>query len=425
MVFIRVFLLLSAITSVLLLGGNAWGRGDPAKLHAEIMAEVQSINSSLHEMAVKTAIASQKPAARAANLWPIMTARFALADESKRPEVRHELMWFLSHPQTLHQMLTNAIPYIYYVYQQTQQRHMPAEFALMPMLESGYNPFAYSNAGATGLWQMMPGTASSFGLEINWWYDGRRDTVVSTQAALNYLCRLHGSFQNWILATAAYDAGMGAVRAAQQYNQREGQSVNFWNLPLPQETRDYVPKLLALAIIIKHAAYYHVKLPYIPARPYFFAVNMNSQIDRAEAARRAGVSSSVIRQLNPAMRRWASDPDGVYTLLIPYEKREVFQRNLAALIGKEHTTWQYHEVRSGETLQSIARIYHTNIALLMKANELTTEKVSPEQGLLVPLYLHRTYSAPVGEQPATVASTQQQEEGLKQLLDKIYSSAPG
>lgn len=374
------------------------------------------------------------------NLWHVISDHFSLGDYSNRPEVRHEIIGFLSNRKILDQMLNNAVPYLYYVYQQAMQRQMPAELALLPLVESGYDPFAYSHAGATGLWQMMPGTSSIYGLDINWWYDARRDTVVSTQAALNFLRELHGLFHDWLLAAAAYDTGSGAVQAAQQFNQRNDQDTSFWSLHLSQETRSYVPRLLALAAIIKNPDYYGVKLPYIPNRPYFAAINMNSQINLVEASQFAEVPINVIHHLNPAMLRWATNPNGVYTLLIPYDKSAVFTRHLKEMTGKPHVSWQYHEIRSGETLESIAKNYHTTVDLLREVNGSTADQLTPNQGLLVPLRLHRTYSGPVAavtnvvtpnvnvnmedepvvSTPNVAKTDSKNNDNLKQLLSKIY-----
>ena len=375
------------------------------------------------------------------SLWPTIISRFELAQYYDRPEVRRQIAAYLSDRKYLENTLYNSIPYLYYVYQQTQERGMPAEFALLPMLESGYDPFAYSKAGATGIWQMMPGTAASIGLEISWWYDARRDTVVSTQAALNYLGSLNNTFHNWLLSAAAYDAGIGQVQAAEQYNLKLGYDQSFWGLSLPQETQSYVPKLLALAAIIENASEYHVQLPSIPDQPFFSAVNMNSQIDVMEASKLAEVSPEIIRQLNPGMRRWATDPDGTYTLLLPSNKSAVFEYNLAKIAGQEHVTWQYHDVRSGETLTTIAKNYHTTVALLNQVNSLTSDNVSPDQGLLVPLYLHSTYALPLAvkdlsqqpgvtnlankvERPTSVGVSQISagEDSLKVFLTRVYAS---
>lgn len=387
--------------------------------------EVLAINKSL--FIPQTQTEKKRLSSNSANLWPIIAGQFELTGYENQPDVRHQILWYASHKQILEQMLTNAAPYIYYVYRQTQQRNIPAEFALLPMVESGYDPFAYSRAGATGLWQMMPGTASSFGLNIDWWYDARRDTVVSTQSALNYLVTLHSAFKDWLLAAAAYNAGIGAVQAVQQQNQRLHRETSFWDLPFSQETKDYVPKLLALAAIIKHPGKYGITLPYVPDQPYFSAVTLNSQMDVVELGRLAGVSTAVIHRLNPGMRRWASNPNSSYALLLPYDKMSVFTHNLSRVNGKEHVSWQYHEVQTGETLQSIAKNYHTSVALLDQVNTLKSGAVVPEQGLLVPLYLHRTYGEPIAvvhRKKLRLASAKNSRpigsESLEQLLGKIY-----
>jgi len=358
------------------------------------------------------------------SLWPILIAHFNLNKYYYRPEVVHQITLYLKNKKVLEQMLRNAIPYIYYVYQQTKARNMPAEFALLPMVESGYNPFAYSSAGATGIWQMMPRTASSLGLHINWWYDARRDTIVSTQAALNYLSMLHKSLHSWLLAAVAYNAGIGSVQAAKQKNHRMGKSVHFWNLSLSHEAQWYIPKLLALASIIKNAYYYNVRLPYIPYRPYFLSVNMNSQVDLDVAGRLAGVSPKVIRHLNPGMRRWATNPDGVYTLLIPSDSKKIFHQNLVKISGKPHISWEYHQVRKGETLTSIAKNYHSNINYLRKVNGLRGSYIASGQGLIVPLHLNQTYAVPVpAAKPKTVVKNLVpiKQDNLKKLLLRIYN----
>ncbi|OGO94491.1 MAG: hypothetical protein A3F41_05890 [Coxiella sp. RIFCSPHIGHO2_12_FULL_44_14] len=423
----------------------------PPMVNAGAAQEVAAINASLAAYSVGNHTPASLPtfqsdtslpsnlsqlqypnsATSGANLWPIIVSHFALNDYSDLPAVRYQILAFLSNKKILNQILRNAVPYIYYVYQQTEERHMPAEFALLPMLESGYDPFAYSSAGASGLWQLMPGTASSFGLEIDWWYDARRDTLVSTQAALNYMCNLHDAFHDWLLAAAAYDAGIGVVQDAQQNNANIGQGTDFWDLPLPDETKAYVPKLLALAAIVKDPARYGVILPYVPNKSYFTAVHVNSQIDMAEAASLSGVPQKVIRHLNSSLRRWATTPGEVHTWIIPNEYSAQFGNNLEKLQGQEHTSWEYHQVQGSETLQSIAHNYHTTVSLLMHVNGLTSDVLNPDTGLLVPLRLHRTYGGTLAL-PATtttlpiiskpVVATGNNTDSLKRLIDKIYFS---
>jgi len=370
-----------------------------AQFHAQLN-QVQKEQTA----AMQQAPASTQSEANASQaLWPQIISHFSIT-EPNNAQVRHQVLWYLAHRSTLTTMLNNARPYIAYVYEQTQARHMPAEFALLPFVESGYDPFAYSHAGASGLWQMMPGTASSYGLNISWWYDGRRDITSSTKAALNYLVRLHSSLNSWDLAAASYDAGYGAVSAAMAYNRRTGRAQDFWALPLPNETRDYVPKLLALADIIKHHQRYHIALPNIPDTPYFSPVTIHQQLDKQEIAQLASISVATVTSLNPGMQRWATSPDGTYQLLLPRDKVATFENHLHAQAGKKHISWQYHLVGHGETLAKIAHNYHTSIATLRKFNGLSAGNVVAGQGILVPLYLNHTYHAlPARAKPAPVA----------------------
>ncbi|MCH9643506.1 MAG: transglycosylase SLT domain-containing protein [Gammaproteobacteria bacterium] len=329
------------------------------------------------------------------NVWNVLRANLRMPNDVSNPEVQQQLLWYLSHRGVLKMFFENAKPYLGYIVTQLSERHMPAEIALLPMIESGYNPLAYSKAGAAGLWQMMPGTASSYGLDINWWYDSRSDILTSTHAALNYLQRLDKNLGGWELALAAYDAGQGAVQAAIEYNQRTDHNTSFWDLPLPNETRNYVPKLLALAEIIRNPDKYHVTLPYIPNQSYFSSITLNSQLDLAEISHLAEVPVSLVHSLNPGLRRWATSPDTNYNLLLPTNKVAVFQKNLQKVLGHTHISWQYHEVRSGETLAKIAHNYNTKVDLIEKVNDLKKTYVPENTGLLVPLYLNHTYTLPI------------------------------
>ena len=342
-----------------------------------------------------TAHISFKPTGQL-NVWDDIRANMKLDTQLSNPEVRKQLLWFLSRRDLLNTFFNDAKPFIGYVYQQTRLRNMPSEFALLPMIESSYKPTAYSSAGAAGMWQMMPGTASSYGLNINWWYDSRADVITSTNAALDFLTMLHSNLNNnWQLAAAAYNVGQGALLSAQKRNKRIGRPTDFWSLPLPSETKNYVPKLLALTEIIRNPEKYHVKLPYIPAETYFASVTMSSQIDLAEIAHFSETPVSIIHALNSGMRRWATNPDSAYTLLIPQDKLEVFKKNIRNAVGHAHISWQYHEVRYNETLEKIAHNYRVRSSLIRRSNQLKSADLTPNQGLLVPLYLNRKYKMPV------------------------------
>ena len=338
------------------------------------------------------------------SIWADMRNYFQLQDDAYQPGVQAEIRWYQNHQSYLYQILQGAEPYIYYIFQQTRQRNLPAELALLPYIESQYNPFAYSGVGAMGLWQMMPGTASGFGLKINWWYDGRRDVVASTRAALDYLTYLDDFFNNdWHLAIAAYDSGEGTVLDALRYNERMHRRTDFWNLPLPQETRNYLPKLLALAAIIKDPAQYGIVLPTIPDRPYFTAVNVHSQIDIDEAAKFAGVTISSIRKLNPGFRRWATDPGGPHTILVPVAKAKIFTERLNHLPKNDRVTWRHYIVKHRDSLDKIARHYKTSIAIIKQVNDIHSSLIHIGQNLLIPESYHSSIHSPILKEHATIA----------------------
>ncbi|MCH9644118.1 MAG: LysM peptidoglycan-binding domain-containing protein [Gammaproteobacteria bacterium] len=333
------------------------------------------------------------PFMHSSNLWHAMSGDFALESDAPTEAVKYETAWFAERQDYINELTHNAQPYIYYVYQQTQKRGMPAEVALMPMIESNYNPFVYSPRGATGLWQMMPGTASGFGLNINWWYDGRRDIIASTNAALNYLQYLHKQFGDWLLAIAAYDSGEGTVRAAIRHNERSHRPTDFWDLSLPRETKDYVPKLLALAHIIKDPSEYLLKLKFVPNEPFFSPVKMNGQINLTQVAYLANTKVSNIRLLNPGFRRWATSPSDNYSLLLPNSKIEAFNENLSSIPKKtKRVNWFHHDVKSGDSLYALAEQYHTKANIIKRVNNLKGNTLRIGENLLIPLSAERVGS---------------------------------
>jgi soluble lytic murein transglycosylase-like protein len=271
------------------------------------------------------------------DLWATMARHFMLQDQIAlhQKDVDRELKWFVSNKWAVKTILQNSVPYIAYVFQQTQQRGMPAEFALLPAIESGYVPEAHSHAGAEGLWQFMAPTARGKGMRIDWWYDGRRDFVTSTQAALNYLVNLHKKFKSWPLAAAAYNAGSGTIHNAIKSNQAMHKATNFWNLNLPHETENYVPKLLALSMIIANPQKYGFTLPALTTKPNVATITLHSQVDVAQAAKLAGVPREEIKELNPGMLRWATYPNHPYHLVIPADKLQTFKVNLARLSDEQ------------------------------------------------------------------------------------------
>lgn len=331
-------------------------------------------------------IENEAHANTAPNVWDVLAKEFSLNHEVTQPEVQHQLRWLIAHPSYIQKLARQSEPYIYHIVTEIKKRHLPGEIALIPMIESSYDPFAYSGAGAAGLWQLMPGTGTDLGLKQDWWLDGRRSIRPSTHAALNYLAYLHNFFNgDWILAFAAYDSGEGTMaRIIKESNQSSRRPIYFWSLPVPLETRAYVPRLLALAEVIQNPQRYKIQLPIIPHTPYFEEVNIGSQIDLSHAAKLAGISYRDLIKLNPGFNRWATAPYRPYKLLIPADKVENFSRNLANVPEEERVSWTRHQVSAGDNLVLIAQRYHTTVNLIKELNQLKSNQVKKGQYVLIP-----------------------------------------
>lgn len=265
-------------------------------------------------------------------IWRDIRNDFVFDDFSNDKTVQEQIHWYQRHPSNVKSSLEHSRPYIYYIYQEIKHRGLPVELALLPVLESGYNPYDTSWAHAGGLWQIIPGTASTFGLKMNSWYDGRRDVVASTRAALKYFTYLHEYFNDdWLLAIAAYDAGEGKIQSAINHSNHSGNDNDFWSLKLPHETRNYVPRLLALIAIINDPEKYGFELPNIENREYFQIVDTTKQVDLRKVAKLLDMDLTSLRKLNPAFHRNYTDPNGPYTLLLPVDKVATFKKNLDKL----------------------------------------------------------------------------------------------
>lgn len=252
------------------------------------------------------------------NLWDVLRKDFKLQHEAEHPFIKAEISWFSSNQKNVDRTVARATPYLYYVREQLKQRNLPGELALLPIVESAYNPFALSHKGAAGIWQFMPETAKFYGLKLNSWYDGRRDIVESTRAALDHLTRLHKKFDgDWLLAIAAYNSGEGMVQSAIDRNRRLGKSTDFWSLSLPEETKRYVPRLIAIANVVNNPKSYDVELSPIRNVPYFTQVDLNSTVNLAQAAKAAEIDVAHLHALNAGYKRTATDPSQPSRLLLP------------------------------------------------------------------------------------------------------------
>ena len=329
------------------------------------------------------------PVATYPDIWERIRAGYAIA-QVDNDRIQRKVNWYTSHPRHLQRVTERAQRYIYHVVEAIEQAGLPLELALLPIVESAYDPFAYSHGRASGIWQFIASTGRHFGLHKNWWYDGRRDISASTQAALSYLHHLYEEFdQDWLLALAAYNTGEGNVKRAIERNRKAGKPTDFWNLRLPRETRAYVPKLLAVAKLIKQPATYNVTLTDVPNAPYFQAVDVGAQIDLAQAAELAGIEDDELYLLNPGFNRWATAPDGPHQLLIPVAHTEQFRNALAQLDPNERLPWQRYTVRRGDSLGRIAARHGTSIRLLRGANNLRNDVIRIDSTLLVPAGRHQ------------------------------------
>ena len=319
------------------------------------------------------------------DIWARIRAGFAMPPLDS-PLVDQELKWFVNNPEYMQRMMERARLYLYYIADEVQKRKMPMEIALLPAIESAYKPHAYSRARAVGLWQFIPSTGRLYGLKANWWYDGRRDVQASTQAALDYLEKLHDDFDgDWQLALAAYNAGEGKVARMMEYNRRHGRPTDYEYLKLRRETRHYVPKLMAMARIVADPAKYGVQLADIPNEPYFARVDTDSQVDLGVVAKLVDVPVDDLHDINPGYKRWATDPNGPHHLLVPVDKKEALIEGLNNLPESDRVQWRHHKVRRGDTLSQISRHYGIAVKVLKTANNLHSSMLHIGQDLLIPI----------------------------------------
>jgi membrane-bound lytic murein transglycosylase D len=311
-------------------------------------------------------------------------AGFKLEDIDS-PRIDQQLAFYANNPAYLERVFGRAGVYLHHIVQEIEARGMPLELALLPVVESAFEPYAQSWARANGLWQFMPGTGERFGLKQDWWYDGRRDVIASTRAALDYLQYMHDEFfDDWLLAVAGYNCGEARVQREVARNRALGKPVDFFSLHLPAETRAYVPKLMAMRRLIANPEDYGIAFSPIPNEPYFAKVDTGGQLDLSLAAELAGISIDEIYELNPGFHRWATDPAGPHFLLVPRDTADAFQRNLELLSPDERVRVSLHKVRPGESIASIAKKYKTQPIVLRDMNSLGSESLVVGTELRVP-----------------------------------------
>ncbi|MGE0080420.1 MAG: LysM peptidoglycan-binding domain-containing protein [Thiohalomonadaceae bacterium] len=377
---------------------------------------------------VEPAVVQEAAVETGSDIWERIRRGMTLEGRD-HPGIARDLEWFARHQAYLDRVADRAQPYMHLIVEEVEKRGMPSELALLPVVESAFQPFAYSHGRAAGIWQFVPGTGRRFGLKQTWWYDGRRDIARSTRAALDYLQFLNKEFQgDWLLALAAYNSGEGTVLRAQRNNRRKGKGTDFWSLDLPRETRGYVPKLLAISAIVADPAAHGIALKPIADEPYLAAVDVGSQIDLDLAAELAGISLDDMYRYNPAFNRWATDPDGPHTLLVPVANAETFQTRLAELPAAERIQWVRHRIRNGDTLGTIASRYRTTVALIKSVNGIRGNTIRAGNSLVIPVARKdlARYSLSAEQRLASIQETRRKGERIEYVVqegDSLWSIA--
>ncbi|MBF7073100.1 LysM peptidoglycan-binding domain-containing protein [Glaciecola sp. MH2013] len=364
---------------------------------------------------------NQEPAqVEIADVWERVRQNLAF-DVPNQKRVNSQRDWYLKHPAYMKRVSKRAEPFLHYIVEELEKANMPAELALLPIVESAFDPFAYSHGRAAGMWQFIPSTGKNYGMKQTWWYDGRRDVIASTDGAIRYLKRLHKLFDgNWMHALASYNSGEGRVMRAIRDNKRRGKPTDFWSLDLPRETRAYVPKLLALADILANKENYNFDWPAISNQPVIEVVDIGSQIDLAMAAKFAGLSTKELHALNPGFNRWATDPDGPHRLVLPKRVADTFIASLEQTDKKDRLNWVRHKVKSGESLGLIANKYHTTIDVIQNINGMSSNLIIANDYLLVPVALKsmEEYSLSAEQR---LARTQAQKRGAYKVNHTVKS----
>ena len=356
---------------------------------------------------------SQPPATEsetASDVWNRILDAYALDIDVDNRRITNQLNWYRKHQSYLNRVSDRGTRYLYYIAEQVEVRNVPGELALLPIVESAFDPFAYSHGRAAGVWQFIPSTGKQFGLTQDWWYDGRRDIRASTQAALAYLEALQREFKgDWLLALAAYNSGAGTVRKAIRKNRKVGKKTDFWALDLPKETRAYVPKLIALAKLLRDQEQYGLNFKTVPNEPYFSVVKTGGQIDLSQVAELSDTPLDEIYKLNPGYNRWATRPEGPHEVLIPASKSDYFNQQLAQLPANSRLKWQRDRVKSGDTLITIARTFKTTPDVLKDVNNLRSNVIRINQELMIPgaLKASSSYSHSQGQRLSRLKNLRQ------------------
>ncbi len=325
------------------------------------------------------------PAPEYDNVWAKLVSDFSLDSCDDHQESLVWASWYADHGQYMARVMKRAQPWIYFIAEELEARGMPGELALLPVVESAYDPFAYSSGMALGTWQFIASTGKQYGLRQDWWYDGRRDVWSSTHAALDYLDHLSKKFDgDWLLALAGYNSGEYRVGREIKKNLKKGKPTDFWNIRLPRETKGYVPKLLGLACLFQDPDKYGFELPKAPNQPVIAIAELDSQSDLVLISQISEVSIDVLFGLNPGFSRWATSPEGPWRIILPPEGAQKLNQRLESDPTLALMKWDQVVVESGDTLSSLAARHHVPVSVLRSTNNLNSDRIKIGQKLRLP-----------------------------------------
>ena len=319
------------------------------------------------------------------SLWERIRASFSLQPAYSHPRVEEQTARYAGNQEYFDLIAERAAPFLHGIVSEVESRGLPMEIALLPFVESAFSSDARSREGAVGLWQFMPGTARAYGLQQDWWYDGRRDPRASTTAALDYLQSLCNEFdQDWLIALAAYNTGSRNIRRALR---REGvriEEADFWKLPLNAETSAHVPRLLALASVIAKPESFSIELAKLSNSEPLSYVDIGRQIELEQVASLAKLDLQSVQKLNPGYLRWATHPEFPQQIVVPRDRQALLERGLAELDPSRYVTWEHYAIQSGDTLSQIAQKLGTSTETLKAINNLRGSRLIAGQSLLIP-----------------------------------------
>lgn len=319
------------------------------------------------------------------DLWQRIRQGYQLPYYSS-PLVTEYENWHRRHNEYLVKMLSRADKYLFHIVEEIEKRNMPMELALLPAVESAFKAKALSRSNASGLWQFIPATGRYLGMRQDWWSDQRRDVLLSTNAALDYLQALHKEFDNdWLLALAAYNGGKGTIGKAIRRNRAQNKATTFGHLTLRNETKRYVPKLIALSNVVMNPDLYGVTLPTIKNQAYFAVQSMPGQSDLVALVKNTSLTRHDIDELNPLFLRWASDPKGPHRLLVPLEDQASVANYFEKNAHLSQLNWREHRIRKGDTVSGIAKRYAVSHQAIRSVNGMKNNRLRAGKTLLIPL----------------------------------------